>query len=105
VCPPPATGVAAAAALIAASEAFFAGALFTTGGFAAGFFRRCLGIGGVLATGRTAAWTACRRPVLPGLPRLAAPARRRESPFCSVLNPRRRRRCCLRPWPRHHHQP
>jgi hypothetical protein len=53
VCPPLATGAAAAAALIAASEAFFAGALFTTGGFVAGFFGRCLGIGGVLATGRT----------------------------------------------------
>jgi hypothetical protein len=53
VCPLPATGAAAAAALIAVSEAFFAGALFTTGGIVAGFFGRCLGIGGVLATGRT----------------------------------------------------
>jgi hypothetical protein len=52
VCPPTGTGAAAVAALIAASEAFFAGAIFTTGGFVAGFFGRCLGIGGVLATGR-----------------------------------------------------
>jgi hypothetical protein len=48
-----ATGAAAAAALIAVSEAFFAGALFTAGGFAAGFLVRCLGMGGVLATERT----------------------------------------------------
>jgi hypothetical protein len=53
LCPPSATGAAAAATLIAVSEAFLAGALFTTGGFIAGFFGRCLGIGGVLATGRT----------------------------------------------------
>jgi hypothetical protein len=52
VCPMPVTGAAAVAALIAASEAFFAGAIYTIGGFAAGFFVRCLGMGGVLATGR-----------------------------------------------------
>jgi hypothetical protein len=51
-CSPPATSAAVAAALIVVSNPFFAGAFFTTGGFVAGFFGRCLGIGDVFATGR-----------------------------------------------------